>query len=219
MYCFVRKRRADRVKLTDTFLDGIVATRTKLDKQVELSTQEYEREFKERFSEDIELKRRLSGYAKDNGLDKALIEVWERVRNYAAAIEEHGADVVTEINGLDMVGGHINEDGYDVAEFAYNGQTYSISTHKSDGYEGDTFYDISLSENGTEMFAIKCILSIDSSGYDVKYGCVGISALRRRGNWPQMLMEYQARKQLDQNKFGTEIQYSGAKEIASRFEG
>lgn len=218
LYRFSRKA-ADRLKTkpSDPFLDEIVDLRNQIDGKIEKLTERYEQELKDKFSQDVELKNRLTNFARENGLVEALKAVWNGVRYYPGACVEYGTEEIsTEANGLKITHGLIEDNGDDVVEFSYLDQPYSITSHARESFDGEKVYDVSLCENGVQVFAISCGLHFN--GYDVDYVCGSVSALRKGGNWIKMILEYQGRKQLEAAKWKAEGEYPGADKIKGNFE-
>lgn len=204
-----------RVLQEDPFLQRIATEKLIVDEEVSQAVSEYERELDERFSDDIKTKERLSRFAKENGLDRALIAVWEEIKHYPAWSQRED---FTKWNSLEL-GGIDGSDEGDVKTVIFTtdeGQRFMLSLTRSAGMEGDAYADFSFSEDGLEVFAIGC--SADYEEYGTNYQCHSISAFRKRGNWASILLRLYGRTRIGREKLSAKTQYFSADEIKSRFE-
>lgn len=204
-----------RVLQDDPFLRKIVTEKLIVDEEVSKAVTEYERELDERFSDDLKIKARLSRFAKENGLDRALIAVWEEIKYYPAWSQRED---FSKWNSLEL-GGIDGLDEGDVKTVIFvtdEGQRFILSETRSTGMEGDAYADFSFSEDGVEVFAIGC--SADYEEYGVNYQCHTISAFRKRGNWASILLRLYGRTRIGREKLSAKTQYFRADEIKSRFE-
>ena len=69
--------------------------------------------------------------------------------------------------------------------------------------EGESYADFAFFEDDDEVFAIVC--SIDYGEYVNSYSCLKISAFKKSGNWPTVLLEYYEQIQIEQNRLVTQM--------------
>jgi hypothetical protein len=71
------------------------------------------------------------------------------------------------------------------------------------------------SEDGEEVFAITCAEQFDE--YVTTYRFVTVNALKKRGEWAEMLIHFHGRIQEASNKGSAEFKYYGAEKVKERF--
>ncbi len=170
------------------------------------------RELEERFGSDIKLKERLSQFAKDRKLDKALIALWEEIESYP---EWSSRENFQELNMLNVSGvsGTKDKDTESV-KFISGKQYFEVirRTERGWGSHDEYWAHFSLTENDDEVFAISC--SVDSRG---DCSCFGVSAFKNQGNWAKTLLQYYEQIRIKKEKVRAESKYWGADEIKARF--
>jgi len=200
--------------VSDPFLDEVAQAKQQTDLQVEAITRDYERELENRFSGDVQLKERLSQFARQQELDQALIAIWKEVEHYPAWVERED---FSKWNKLELVEIGGSEDGkVKTVLFSYGGHRYAVSEKEWHGEEGDAYADFVLREDGAEVFAIGCSVQYDE--YVDSYRCHSVNAFKKRGHWAKMLIELYRRIQINENKRSSELKYFNADKIKERFE-
>lgn len=201
-------------KTDDPFLVEVAAVKRQSDVQIETATREHERELDTRYSDDIELRDRLSQFAKQHELDRSLVYLWKEIEHYPAWSEREDFE---QWNKLKLIGISGSRDGeVETVSFSYTGHQYTVSKKSWHGMEGDTYADFSFLEDGAEVFAIGC--SVDYGEYDTSYRCHSVSAFKKRGNWAKVLLQLYSRIQIERNKSSSDMKYFRADEIKARFE-
>ena len=175
---------------------------------------QYESELETRFADDVKLKERLSQFAREHELDKALTSLWSEIRHYPAWSSR---DDLGKWNKLNLTGIAGSKDGdVESVEFAHGDQRFKIAEKQWYGMEGGSYSDISLFEDSEEVFSVSCTIHGE---YDTDvYRCNSVSAFKKRGNWARVLLEYYAYIQIERNKLSAKLKYFRADEIKSRFE-
>jgi hypothetical protein len=204
----VRKRMADA-----QFLAEIEHAKQKADKEVQSVTKNHEQELNARFSEDLELRQRLSQFAQAHELDKALIALWEEVRRYP----EWAKSANFSMNKLGLTEASGSEEGKkQTVVFSCAGHRYAISSTSSLGFDGDSYVEFNLEEDGMEVFAVSC--SEHYSEYGTSYKSLRVNAFKRRGEWAKTLLRFHGIIQQERNKAASAVKYYGADQIKKRFE-
>ena len=193
----------------DPFLREVVSEKAHTDAAVIAASQEHERELQEQFGDDVKLKERLSWFARENKLDKALIALWEEIRCYPAWARRDDFDKWNKLHLTDISGSH--ETAAASVEFMHGAQRFKV-TQKEETYS----CDFSFFEGADEVFAINC--SVKHGEYATTYSCSEISAFKKRGIWAKVLLEYYGRIQIEEDRSSAKYKYRRADEIKSRFE-
>lgn len=197
--------------LSDPFLNEIAEAKRQSEEDIEALTRDYERKLEARFSDDVRLKERLSQFAREQELDKALIALWEAVEHRPAEWEGFSAWDKTESKGESL-----HERGIETVSFSHEGCQYLLSKKTSLGEEGDTYAYFSLNEDGAEMFAIDCTENYGE--YVNSYTCLSVSAFKKRGKWAKLLLHLYSHIQIQHNKSSYDTKYFRADKIKTRFE-
>ena len=198
----------------EPFLHAVALEKERTDSAINVAQQQYERELETRFADDVKVKERLSKFARDNELDRALTDLWQEVRHYPAWSSR---DDFEKCNKLHLTGISGSKNGeIDFVEFAHGEQRFKVTEKRWYGMEGESYSDISFFEDSKEVFAVNCSIHDE---YDVDvYRCHGVSAFKKRGNWARVLLEYYAQIQIERNQSSAKFKYFRAEEIKSRFE-
>jgi hypothetical protein len=198
----------------DPFLQAVTLEKECTDSAIRDARNQHEYELETRFANDVKLKERLSKFARDKKLDSALSDLWKEIRHYPAWSSR---DDFEKWNKLHLVGIAGSKEGdTESVEFSHGNQRFKITERRWYGTEGERYSDMSLFEDSEEVFAISCSIHDE---YDVDaYICHGISALKKRGNWPQVILGYYAKIQIERHKLADGFKYFRADEIKSRFE-
>ena len=198
----------------EPFLHAVALEKERTDSAINVAQQQYERELETRFADDVKVKERLSKFARDNELDRALTDLWQEVRHYPAWSSR---DDFEKWNKLHLTGISGSKNGeIDFVEFAHGEQRFKVTEKRWYGMEGESYSDISFFEDSKEVFAVNCSIHDE---YDVDvYSCLGVSAFKKRGNWARVLLEYYAQIQIERNRSSAKLNYFRAEEIKSRFE-
>jgi hypothetical protein len=197
----------------DPFLQDVASTKARTDAAVAAASQQHQRELDQRFDDDSKLKERLSQFARAHELDDALIALWKETNHYPAWSTRGDFDEWNKLRLTD-IGGSSEKDTKSV-EFTHGAQRYKVRERTWRGIEGESYSDLSFFEEGNEVFAIGC--SLDHGEYETSYRCHSISALKKRGNWAQVLLEYYGRIKIERNKSSANFKYFRADEIKTRF--
>lgn len=198
----------------DPFLRAVTLEKERADSAIDDARHQHERELETRFANDVKLKERLSKFARDQKLDAALSDLWKEIRHYPAWSSR---DDFEKWNKLHLAGISGSKEGEtESVEFSQGNQRFKITERRWYGIEGERYSDMSLFEDSEEVFAISCSIHDE---YDVDaYSCHGISAFKKRGNWPQVILEYYTQIQIERQKLTDGFKYFRADEIKSRFE-
>lgn len=199
---------------TNPFLQAVTLEKERTDSVIKDARNQYEHELEARFANDVKLKERLSKFARDKKLDSALSDLWKEIRHYPAWSSR---DDFEKWNKLHLAGISGSKEGdTESVEFSHGNQRFKITERRWYGTEGERYSDMSLFEDSEEVFAISCSIHDE---YDVDvYSCHGISAFKKRGNWPQVILGYYAQIQTGRHKLTDGFKYFRADEIKSRFE-
>ena len=199
----------------DPFLDAIKQAKAAFDQSIIAASRQHERALEQKFSSDVKLKERLSQFAREQGLDAALIDLWNEVQDYPARSERRDAGSWNKLH-LSRISG-VSDVDKDTAtvEFEGEGAYFKLTKRTWSGEEGETYADISLSENGERVFEIGCTEHYD--GYVTNYSCSSISIFLRRGQWAKLLLEYHAQIRLEREKSILTNKFHGANTIKKRF--
>lgn len=198
----------------DPFLNKVDAAKRQSEQQIETATRDHERELDARFADDIQVRERLSQFARQHELDSALIALWKEIEHYPAWAEREDFE---KWNKLKLTGISGTRDGeVETVSFSDDGHQYTILEKSWHGMEGNTYADFSFLEDGAEVFAIDC--SVDFGEYDTIYRCHNITAFKKRGNWAKLLLQLYSHIQIERNKSSSDIKYFRADEIKLRFE-
>jgi hypothetical protein len=200
--------------VADPFLAEITETKQQSDLQVLAATQDYTQELETRFSNDVQLKERLSKFAREQELDEALIAIWQEVEHYSAWSDRKDISKWNRLE-LEEIDGSKEGEKKSVL-FSYAGHRYAISERQWYGEGGDWYADFTLQEDEAEVFAIGSSVSYDE--YVTHYRCNSVAAFKKRGQWAKMLIALYSRLQIQQNKTRAQSQYFKADEIKKRFE-
>jgi len=200
--------------IDDPFLNEVAVAKRQSEQQIETATRCHERELETRFSDDIQVRERLSQFARQQELDSALVALWKEIKHYPTwAKREDWA----KWNKLELVGLGGSHDGeVETVWFSDDGHQYTASVKSWEGIEGNTYEDLSFLEDGAQVFAIEC--TVDYSGDDTIYSCHSVSAFKKRGNWAKLLIHLYSYIQIACNKSSSALKYFRADEIKGRFE-
>lgn len=219
-YAISRRKRRSLLPLKvsgDRYLREIASFKAKIDKNVISAVQLHEQELEQRYKSDaehLERKERLSQFARQSELDKALIIIWEEIEHYPLWLKRDDSD---KWNKLDLQGikGLSKDDTYSV-EFLYDSQQFKI-TERTQKDTGELNSVLFLFEDNIEVFAIEC--SINAIDEETNHIPQHICAFKERGKWPKMLLELYGRIRIEKAKSADEVKYFRANEFKSRFEG
>ncbi|MCO5978677.1 hypothetical protein [Ideonella oryzae] len=198
----------------DPLLRAVLLEKERTDSAISDARHQHERELETRFADDMKLKERLSKFARSQKLDSALCDLWKEIRHYPAWSSR---DDFENWNKLHLSGISGSKEGdIESVEFSHGNQRFKITERRWYGTEGERYSDMSLFEDSEEVFAISCSIHDE---YDVDaYSCHGISAFKKRGNWPQVILGYNAKIQIERQNITDGFKYFRADEIKSRFE-
>ena len=199
----------------DPFLDEIVRAKQETTLQIERASREHEDQFEAQFSNDIELKQRLSQFAREQELDKALVALWNEIEHYPdwAKREDFKKLNLLEIADIDSSQGGDSR----TISFSHKSHLYALSRKTRVGFiDNDQYEDFVLQEDGREVFAISCSPEFD--GYVTNYRCLSVTMFKKRGQWAKLLLEMFGRIQLDRKRSSFKAKYSSAGEIKKHFE-
>jgi len=200
--------------LKDSFMQQIASEKARIDKNVSPAQLQHERELEERFANDIQLKERLSQLAKHMELDKALIALWEEIKNYPSwSTMDDFASEKWNMLRLSGISG-TTEGDVEFVEFLHGTEHFKV-VKRIRGYERDLFADFSLWENNEEVFAISCSVEFNEA-YDKIFAYPSVHAFKKQGSWAKVLLQYYEQIRIQEAKVAG-IKYWGADEIKSRF--
>jgi len=196
---------------SEPFFDEIAEAKRQSEKDIEASTRDYAHNLETRFSDDVRLKERLSHFAREQELDKALIALWKAVEHCPAQWEGFSAWNRIEREGEDRY-----DRGTETISFSHEGCQYMLLKKKSwNELTGSSAY-FSLSENGEEVFAIDCTENYDE--YVNSYSRLSVDAFKMRGKWAKLLLQLYSHIQIERNKSSSDSKYFRADKIKTRFE-
>ena len=96
-----------------------------------------------------------------NGLDEALIALWEEIKHYPAQSKKDDFDKWNKLNlaGIDSLsGGDINS-----VEFFHNSQHFKVKERTKDETP-ELSINLSFFEDDNEVFAIDCLVNSENEG-------------------------------------------------------
>lgn len=214
MFEFLKRFLADKpVPLAaDPFMQQVASEKARTDAAASVALQQHTRELDERFADDVRLKERLSQFARDNDLDKALIALWEEIEHYPECSRRGGLGKWNKLH-LSGINGTKEKDT-ETIEFMQGAQRFKVKQRTWRGEEGK-YADFSFLEDGDEVFAITC--SVEWNEYVTSYLCFNVSSFKKQGNWAKVLLQYYWQIRIEKSKSSAELKYAGADKIASRF--
>lgn len=198
------------------FLQQLASDKAHIEEAVITAVQQHEHELEQRFFDDVkyvQLKEQLSQFTRMNGLDEALIALWEEIKHYPArSTSQDDLDNWNKLNLTGIDGSSENE--INSVEFVRGAQHFKVKERTRDEI-GDLNADLSFFEDGNEVFSINCLVVSGNEGAD--YICQCISAFKTQGNWPKVLLEYYGQLKIEKSKSLNEVKYFRAAETKSRF--
>jgi hypothetical protein len=166
---------------------------------------------KEKYDDDLKLKRELEELAKSSDLDSALVALWDKVRLKKSGI----LDISQELKFEEFSGGGSYKNSY--VEFKVNDYVYKIEEKRSSyNYDDNLYSELSFYENGDLVFAVDCSLTDTDYGY--LYKPFTITSFKKRGNWARMLLEFYKMIRVNTVKRDVGLGYYNANEIKDRFQ-
>ena len=201
---------------TDPFLQKVASDKADIDKATIIAVQQYENELEQRFANDVKhvkLMERLSQFARVNELDKALITLWEEIKNYPEWSRQEDLDKWNKLNLTGISGS--NEKDTSSVEFMRGAQQFRIKRRVQSGVE-ETIAGLSLFEDDKEVFAIDCLIT--SCDEEAKHICRRINTFKKRGNWARALLEYYGQLKIEKKNSLNDVKYFCAAELKSHFE-
>lgn len=200
----------------DPFLQQVVSDKAHIDETVITAIRQHKRELEQRFSGDVKhvkLKEQLSQFARMNELDVALIALWEEIEHYPTWSSQDDFDTCNKLNLIGIDGP--SEGDTNSVEFMRGAQRFKVTKRIWSGKE-ELKADLSFFEDDNEVFAIECL--VNSGNESVHHICQRISAFKKRGNWPKVLLEYYGQLKIEKDKYLDDIKYFRAGDIKSHFE-
>jgi hypothetical protein len=198
----------------DPFLVKVQEARRRAEAELTEETNAHSKGLRTRFGEDVKLKEELATFARENGLDRALIAVAEEIRHYPSWSRRADFEKWNKLQLSEVSGEREGDEEY--VEFMFNGTRYKIIKSASTGYDGDLYTDFSIFEKNEEMFSISC--SSEYHEHGMSHSCLDVTAFRRRGNWAEALLLMRGRIDAESKKGSTDLSYLKADEIRSKFE-
>lgn len=198
----------------DPFLQQIASAQARINKNVAAVRQQHERELEERFANDIQLKERLSRLAEQMGLGKALIALWEEIKDYPrwSTMDDVASDKWNKLR-LSGISG-TTEGDIESVEFLYGTEHFKV-VKRIWGYERELCADFSLWENNEEVFAISCSVKFNEA-YDKIFTHPSVDAFKKQGSWAKVLLQCYEQIRIQEAKVAG-VKYWGADEIKTRF--
>jgi hypothetical protein len=175
---------------------------------------DYERDLDGRFANDLQLKAKLSAFARENQLDHALVCLWEEVKNYPAWSRRTDLSEWNKLGVSDLA--ESETDRKRAVSFSWEGGRYTVNHREWRGIEGETNADLSLFEGEVEVFGISS--AINYTEWSSDYQCIDITAFRRKGSWAKLLLHAYTVAEVAQQKADLELRYLGAEEIKKKFQ-
>jgi hypothetical protein len=202
----------------DEFLASVEEYAKRKAGEVQSAAEQYEKELEEKYSKDLEKKQRLSEFAQDHQLDRALIAVWEEVKYYPAWSKRDDFQQWNKLDVSDCDGSEEKNDRDDIKKvsFSYGGRKYEITRAERWLFDGDKHADFILSENGGEVFGINTSVEHEEGG--VTYRCFDISIFKRKGEWFKFLLDAWKITKLKGKKQSADFDYLDADKIKGNFE-
>lgn len=148
---------------------------------------------------------------RENGLDAAPIESVEqaqgdptRSRQAPPAHEEPGPD------DRGRLGAEVAES----VEFVFDSHRFAISERRWRGRDGETHAEFSFFEDGSEVFAIRCLVSVDANG--VRYEGCKVATFDTSGNWAKALLGFYATKPFEGDRTSSMFTHLRAEGVEHR---
>ncbi|ULA68837.1 MAG: hypothetical protein LZF62_380023 [Nitrospira sp.] len=200
---------------SDAFLSEIVHAKQQTTLQIERASREDENQFETLFSSDIELRRRLSQFAREQELDKALLALWKEIEHYPDWAQREDSKTWNLLEIADIVSSQAGETR--TISFSFDSHLYALSRNTCLGtFDNNQYENFVLQEDGSEVFGISC--SPEWDGYGTNYKCLSVTKFKKRGQWAKLLLEMFGRIQLDRKRSSIKAKYSSAAEIKKHFE-
>ncbi len=196
------------------FLAELSKKRRSIDKSIQQDIERYSNEYQKKYAEDLETKRRLSSFAKENRLDRILIELWERVRykkegEYIESIGYVFDDRTLKPDGTEVISLSSQVEGFVIQRLQENSRSLD--------YDDDTisYLYYSLHQNSELKFAISCAETWGE--WTNKISCFDVTAFKQDGTWAKQLLEIDRRLRIASEIQRLETKYFNAHQIRDRF--
>lgn len=198
----------------DPFLVSVARAAQQANATAEQQVAAHAKQLGEKFDSDVAVRDRLSKFAYKMKLDVALREVYDEIKNYPSWSQRTDWPKWNKLNlsGIDGSGVAIGKDRN--VSFKVEEQTFEMKEHPWSGYDGDSYADLTLLEDGKEMFAVTN--SIEYGDY-TSYRTSKINAFKKEGNWAAVLLQLHAEVRAHSKKSLIESNYFKAEEIKDRF--
>ena len=200
---------------SDVFLVNVQRYGSEIKNEVECAREKHKEELEKKYADDLKLKNTLSEFAKKQGLDGAIIAIWNEIEHYPAWSKR---DDFNKYNLLELanVKEISNKEDRSIF-FLWKESEYEIKYHESSSFCGDDPYaDFTLVEQGDEKFKINTSKHYDE--YGSSYYCFAIDGFKRSGNWCKFLLDSWKKIQLKKVENEIDFKYFGAEKIKKNFE-
>lgn len=228
LYCINKKNKVVKptvekkmdMNLQDEFLAKIDDCVTKATSEVQIAVEKHKESFNEKYSQDLEMKKKLSKFARDKKLDSALIAVWNEIKNYPIWAKREDFQKFNKIDISSCTGSEEKNDRNIVKSicFSWKGKNYQIVNVESKSYvpDPDVYAEFILLENEEEVFGINTSLEYDTvSSY---YRCFDIIVFKKKGEWYKFLLDAWRIIEIEKEKMRVGFNYYNADKIKDNFQ-
>ena len=202
--------------VVDPFVTKVQAERIAAELQARQEGNQYRSAIEAQVKDNEALKARVSQFAKDNGLDVALAQLWDEMRCYPAWSKRADFVLWNKLKVTDV--GESESTAVDIDNktiwFHYEGVKYTVKTRRWSGMESEPYQDFTLYENDEEVFGVSTSVVSD---YVTYYSPTGVTSLKRKGQWATMLVRLFAKLQLENQKSSADYRARNAAEISGKF--
>lgn len=169
----------------DAFLAQVQSERIAAQRQASDEAHAYKQEVERRVVDDEKLKARLTKFAKDNDLPRALSTLFEEIKNYPVWSLRDDFQQYDKLHATDLSRDQPEPFKDQTIHFTLDGTRYSLRERRWSGMEMESYVDLTLSENGEEVFGASYRYEYD---YVASYGFCDLRAFKRKGKWASMLV-------------------------------
>ena len=198
----------------DPALADMLRAKAEAERQAAALLHQQDQELADRHGEGLTLKARLTEFAKDSGLDRALCQVWDATRSYGAWSRREDWSKHNKLNAQDIEGSDSLADTTSL-RMTFDGVPFEFQTRKWSGFDNGSYVDITLLEAGEEVFALTATAHYNE--HMTTYSPSLIKALKRQGTWANQLVKLNAMLEAQSKLMSAQGKYRNAEEINIRF--
>jgi hypothetical protein len=197
----------------EAFLEEIKEAKRAAEKQVKKEVDQHKAEMQARFGKDLKLKEQLTKFAKEQELDRALIDIYDECKNYPSWSKRDDFASWNKLGITNPLGSELFEKNTQMS-FEFNNQTWMFKAREWTGYQ-DSFLDLTFHEDGAEVFEVQYLQKYNEHG--TKFLTTDVKAFQRKGNWAKTLTELEAKLEIARDKYLDSFRYGDAESIPKKF--